>query len=340
MNNRRYLSRWLLAAISVASLALILLANPIQPHAQVDVTRTPAVQPTQKPTLSADARNLTGNIVYVSNRSGSYELYVTSPDGSDTRALSYVDDPAVINWSPSISPNGTQIAYVANSRENEQVYDIYVMGIDGSNPQRINDLKMKIYCIEWSPDATKFVLCAEHLGESDLLDIYTINVDGTELLNLTNNPAYDSNPSWSPDGKFIAFHSDRAKTNDALSHVYVMKADGSDVRQLTPGHSASWSPDGKKIAYVGLCDKRWLKLGTMCVMNADGSDPQYVPSSLGVDIAPHWSPNGKFLVVTNRPAKANDEKFEIYVIAVDTTERIRLTENNFVDNLPTWGITP
>ncbi len=65
--------------------------------------------------------------------------------------------------------------------------------------------------------------------ENGNLDIYSMRPDGSGLTNLTNDPAHDVDPYWSPDGKRIAFLSDRA----GPMQVFVMNADGSDVFQVT-----------------------------------------------------------------------------------------------------------
>ena len=65
-----------------------------------------------------------------------------------------------------------------------------------------------------------------------------MNVDGSNQINLTNNPAKDDNPVWSPDGKQIAFNSDR----DGNQEIYVMNADGSNPTNLTKSRGYDYSP--------------------------------------------------------------------------------------------------
>jgi Tol biopolymer transport system component len=81
-------------------------------------------------------------------------------------------------------------------------------------------------------------------------DVYTANVDGTEEVRLTDAPGLEGMGTWSPDGRRIAFVSDR----DGNWEIYVMASDGTKQRRLTntPVDEGSpvWSPDGKKIAYL------------------------------------------------------------------------------------------
>ena len=77
-----------------------------------------------------------------------------------------------------------------------------------------------------------------------------MKADGSKPTRLTNNPAMDCWPVWSPDGKRIAFTSNR----DGNYEIYVMNADGSGQRNLTSNRAqdnyATWSPDGKRIAFI------------------------------------------------------------------------------------------
>jgi Tol biopolymer transport system component len=83
-------------------------------------------------------------------------------------------------------------------------------------------------------------------------DIYVMNADGTSQTRLTTNTAYDTNPSWSPDGTKVAFVRTPAYYGNA--DIYLMNADGSGQSQITTSAAddtaPSWSPDSSQIAFV------------------------------------------------------------------------------------------
>ena len=81
-------------------------------------------------------------------------------------------------------------------------------------------------------------------------EIFLVDSDGANLRNLTRHDAWDGDPTWSPDGKRVAFTSDRSGSDD----LFLMKDDGSGVRQLTRDvdvTSPAWSSDGAQIAFGG-----------------------------------------------------------------------------------------
>jgi len=88
-------------------------------------------------------------------------------------------------------------------------------------------------------------------------EILVSREDGSDLINLSRNSAEDTDPSWSPDGKYIAFASNRNGVADPgyapTYDIFIMRDDGTDVRQITSDtmneRYPTWSPDGKKILY-------------------------------------------------------------------------------------------
>jgi Tol biopolymer transport system component len=114
-----------------------------------------------------------------------------------------------------------------------------------------------------------------------------MNADGKNQTILTNHPASDGAPSWSPDGKKIAFHSGR---DGETSEIYVMDADGGNVQRLTDNTvydlGPVWSPDGKKIAFYS---DNFFFGNDIFVMNADGSNRRRLTHTFfSLNMDPSW----------------------------------------------------
>lgn len=137
------------------------------------------------------------------------------------------------------------------------------------------------------------------------LEIYSMNPDGSNQVRLTNNPGVDTYPTWSPDGRTIAFIRQSATGEYSLS---VMNSDGSRQRdvtripyQATPypwreKANLSWSPDGRKIVFAG-------GSGLAVVTVDNGAVSTILESSGFTDIEPAWSPDGsRIIFVSSRDA--------------------------------------
>jgi Tol biopolymer transport system component len=137
-------------------------------------------------------------------------------------------------------------------------------------------------------------------------EICVMNADGTHVRRLTHGPSRNEAPSWSPNGKRIAFHSDR----DGNSEIYAMNADGSDQRRLTnsPWNEAApkWSPDGATLAYVS---DRGGNV-EIYVMNVDGTRQVNLTKSPARDFDPAWVPNTRAFAF----ASDRDGKVEVYLM--------------------------
>ena len=153
-----------------------------------------------------------------------------------------------------------------------------------------------------------------------------MNANGSGQRNLTSKLAAGqgfgarlaSDPVWSPDGRKIAF----VRLSKPLG-VYVVNADGSGVRNLTPKPMGAayarpaWSPDGRKIAFASERDGN----SEIYLMNANGSGQRNLTLDPAYDGDPGWSPDGKKITfVSNR-----DGRYEVYVMNGDGSEQRRLT---------------
>jgi Tol biopolymer transport system component len=160
------------------------------------------------------------------------------------------------------------------------------------------------------------------------LEVCVMNADGSGQRNLTRHPANDFKPSWSPDGRRIAFVSDRDRNGPF--EVYVMNAKGGDQRRvmrMKGGGSTepAWSPDGRRIAFAGN--------DGLYVVNADGSGLRRLTGS---GETPAWSPDGRRIAFTSR----QDGNDEVYVMNADGTGQRNLTRNAAADHVDGGGWSP
>ena len=177
-------------------------------------------------------------------------------------------------------------------------------------------------------------------------EIYVMAADGKNQRRLTNNRADDWFPSWSPDGRRIAFISERDGHPDRnpgwfTSEIYVMDADGGNLQNLTnhpsDDRSPSWSPDGKRIVFESDRDGN----PDIYVMDADGGNQQRLTENRNNDGDPSWSPDGERIVFSAQREGHVENKFgitdEIYVMDADGGNQQRLTDNRNNDWDPVWS---
>ena len=234
--------------------------------------------------VAGQGRGVPGSVAFFSARDGNNEIYVMDPDGS--RPLRITNNPAS-DVDPDISTNGRDIVFTSNRGGNNDIYivdshdgtvenltnnpandgwarwapdgqhivfhsnrdgnfELYMMNRDGSDPVRLTDYPGVDQYPEWSPNGQEIAFRRD-------VDIYVLDVASGQTRRLTDAPPLNQMPSWSPNGKQLAFMS----TRTGYISVFLMNADGSNQRNLTPknpgdldgdwiSRAPSWSTSGRR----------------------------------------------------------------------------------------------
>ncbi len=276
------------------------------------------------------------------------------------------------------SADGTRLVFQSEREPGNPFYQIYLMDLDTGDVERVSPGHGKTTCAWIHPGGDKVLFASTHSDpasrrkqkeEIDLrasakerryswdydehYDLWERDLKSGELRNLTNVRGYDAEGSWSPDGTLVAFASNRLAYTETLSEedakrfeidpaflmdIYVMNADGSNVRRLTTtkGYDGGpfFSPDGKRI-----CWRRFAPDGhtaEVFTMNVDGSDPRQLTRIGAMSWAPFYHPSGEYLIfTTNRHGFAN---FELYLVDVrGEREPVRVTDIPGFDGLPVFS---
>jgi TolB protein len=219
------------------------------------------------PAWSPDGRTIS----FDSDRTGNFDVFAMNPDGSNVRPLT--KHPAR-DVSATWSPDGSKIVFMSDREPGG--FDAYEAAPDPSAPATRVTRTGSTWFPVFSPDGKTL---AFHVGR----DVHTLPVPsqvegplsgapGHEPRRLTTDPENGMYPSWSPDGKRIAFMSWRT----GRTELFTMNADGSDQKKLLTldrgdAIDPRWSPDGSRIVFVHLPDGMNGRTAIICTVNADGT---------------------------------------------------------------------
>jgi TolB protein len=175
-----------------------------------------------------------------------------------------------------------------------------------------------------------FTGCTRAVGGE--CDVYSMNPDGSGVTNLTNtaSPYNESEPAWSPEGRYIAFVRYDGTDQNTLHR---MQADGSGVSAPLDRwygvFDPAWSPDAQKIAFVHNPE--------VATESADGSGYRSLtePSRDGADLSPAWSPDGSKVAYVHSDYPVSN--YDIHVIHPDGSEDGTLTTGPADEVTPNWS---
>ena len=218
------------------------------------------------------------------------------------------------------------IAFVSLRGPNDE--EIIVMNADGSKQRNITNSPGFDLAPVWSPDGSKIAFMSNRTGDRE---IFIMNPDGSELTNFSNHPDNDLYPIWSPDGTAIAFESGQGE------HRYIlMDMNGTilDEWDIPPDwyRERQHLPDEQR-PYLSYCKDENDEI-KIC---GEEFYPTQLAGNEGFGPFP-WSPDGTRLVFHSN-ANRTDDVNNIYVMSLDGSGVIQLTDSPYDDRDATWSPT-
>lgn len=187
---------------------------------------------------------------------------------------------------------------------------------------------------EWSPDSRRLALVVDEDRTGRNFEIFIASYDPSksewDMERMTRSDGWDYEPKWSPDGRWIAFTSER----DGDAEVYLLDPISGEQKNLTRNRhydgEPEWSPDGKEIAFTSYRDGNL----EIYVMDRDGGNLRNLTKNEGNDWNPKWSPDGGWIAfISDRTGD-----WEIFVMRADGRDQRNLTKNpEYYDYNPLWA---
>ncbi|MDB6072239.1 MAG: ywaD 2 [Verrucomicrobiales bacterium] len=276
------------------------------------------------------------------------------------------------------SADGKRLIFQSERDAANPFYQIYLLDFETGDTRRLSDGTGKTTCAWLHPDGKKFLFASTHedpaspdLQAAELkdraegkqkryswdydehFDIHARNLDGTDAVNLTKTRGYDAEGSYSPDGQWVAFASNRHAYTETLTpeeqakfdgqkswlmDIYLMRADGSEVKRLTNvrGYDGGpfFSADGRKICWRRFTEEE--DRAEVWTMNMDGSDQKPLTKLGAMSWAPYFHPSGEYVIFTTN--KHGFDNFELYMAAATGQgEPVRVTNTAGFDGLPVFS---
>jgi TolB protein len=263
-------------------------------------------------------------IVFVSNRTGSKEIWVMNWDGSDQHQITKYNS---ISTFPSVSPDGHIVAFTTYASGYPAI-QLFSLDTNRKLPFYNQRASMNAF-VSFTPDSKQVVFSSTAAGGA--AQLYIANADGTGFRRLTNSGVIEVEAKINPKtGLDLVDVSGRS----GLPQVYKMNMEGTDVQRLSAGTgeatNPSWSPDGTHIAFA------WTKgfepgNYNIFVMDVITRDTVQLTANEGRNENPCWAPDGAHIVYASKRGAQS----QIWVMNADGTGKHPLTQTGSNEK-PVW----
>ncbi|UCH35579.1 MAG: PD40 domain-containing protein [Armatimonadota bacterium] len=277
-------------------------------------------RPLDPGTVAVAKTDLADNLnIYIGPADGGIGRFVTARSGN--------------SYFPTWSPEGTRLAFQTD--EDEGTTGLWMTSENGDDAHEV--IAGPYFHPDWSPDGRSIAFdstssAAPNTGEGSQRDVFVAAPDGSGISNITNHPSDDFDPTWSPDGRRIAFCSDR----DGSLDIFVANADGSEAVNITnspgvPESDPAWSPDGAQIAFVAADGKGGRR--ELFVVGALGGESARIAGNPVADAnAPAWSPDGGKIAFTEE--RSGD--YDVVIVGADGSNPFRAFGTDTPEATAAW----
>ncbi len=216
------------------------------------------------PEISLDGKRM----IFVSSRDGDHELYFLEIESGRIQKLTEND---YYDNHPKFTNDGEKIVFLS---ERNGIYQIFSMNVNGSGQTQLTFDDGGGSNPIWSPDGQLILFSSSQNSKQESMlgnnELFLINQDGSDLIQITDYETNTLRPSWSPDGQFILFESDREAIRGHVLKLYLLDLETGETkrfvnidlngypelleypesREMVSEYGASWSPDGRWVAFT------------------------------------------------------------------------------------------
>jgi Tol biopolymer transport system component len=246
--------------------------------------------------------------------SGHAQVWVMNEDGSGRRRLTHLFSAKRGDW----SPDGRRLVFDGRFYRTMFDFDLGVMDADGSGMRRITRGPARDTQASWSPTGAWIAFSRVQPGK-EIPEIWLVRPDGTGAHRIA---AGGDNPSWSPDGRSIAF--------GGPAGIRTIRPDGSGLRRVTRADDGDpkWSPDGRRIAFT----RHLSGSAEVYVVRSKGRRVRRLTRNPLDDAAAAWSPDGSRILYTHGP----DGAHQVYVMNADGSGQTNLSRDRADEWATSW----
>jgi dipeptidyl aminopeptidase/acylaminoacyl peptidase len=303
-----------------------------------------------EPEFSADGEQIAYSVSEVNQEKDMYQsdLYLVSWQGKKQRLT---NTPLFSEYHPKWSKDADKLAYLSDNTA-DQTSQIFIMDLATKHSQQISHWTGGVSDFVWSPDSRSFAFIAEAVPKIDpekttppieidrfqfkddergylsyKQHLYLLTVDDGQIRQLVSGEGEQWLPSWSPDGKWLAYVSKSGQDVDrSLNYdVFLIAPSGGEIKQVSHFTGAdlepywesrpAWSPDSKRVAWLQSGEEKWIYYQPWQIVVADiATGQQWTPAHIDrCFYKPIWGADGKLYALLER-------SLNTYVVQIDVEQ--------------------